>query len=263
MKKIFVLMALSAFMQGCMTKAVDLKQDVVFQQSIPVCQSEDVCKKMWQAAGDWVHKYSPQGIDIYTDNLIVSEDREVGSDNMNLEVRKVKQADGSFKIIIDNFCTRNCDAERRNMLAFNKELMNFMTVKEQAQREAVFDENNDLKEWVVKYERVMNSFDANSVSGLYSFPVTYINQESITVLSQVADVVAYLKNSKVQMQKHNAQYLRLNGLNVYAKTGRSSYIGVTLRLYDADNSTVSEQRVTLHLVRVDNHWKMISAGFTE
>lgn len=263
MKNLFVLISLSVLLQGCLGKGVDLKNDVVFQQSIPVCKSEDVCKKMWDAAGDWVHKYSPQGIDTYTENLIISEDKEVGSDDMNLEVRKVKQQDGSFKIIIDNFCSRNCDAERRNMLEFNKKLISFMSVREQAVKETVFIENRDLKEWVEKYDRLMNTFDAKAMSGLYHFPVTYINKKDITVLNQVADVAVYLKNTKAQFTKHSGQYIKLTGLNVYSKTGRNAYIGVTFALYDAENTAVSEQRVNFHLVKIDSKWKMISAGFTE
>ena len=80
MKNILVLIFAGVLLQGCLGKKNEITEDVVFLQSVPVCNTPEICKKMWDAAGDWVDKYSPQGIETFSDVLIQSEEKEFGSD---------------------------------------------------------------------------------------------------------------------------------------------------------------------------------------
>ncbi|MCK4709266.1 MAG: hypothetical protein KAU21_11665, partial [Gammaproteobacteria bacterium] len=139
MKFLIPLMLMIGFLlQGCLGKQNPIKEDVIFLQSIPSCNSPEVCDAMWNAAGAWVDKYSPQGVDTFADDLIHSEAPELGSDEMEIVVKKIKQKDGSYKILIDNICVHsfgNCITERKNMIAFNKKMISFLPEKEKVVKE--------------------------------------------------------------------------------------------------------------------------------
>ncbi|MCK5335488.1 MAG: hypothetical protein KAQ67_04965, partial [Gammaproteobacteria bacterium] len=154
MKNIIVLTFASILLQGCLGKKNEITEDVVFLQSVPVCNTPEMCKKMWDAAGEWVDKYSPQGIDTYTDDMIRSEDKDNSSDEMEIVIKRIKQGNASYKILIDTICTNSissCSLERNNMLAFNKKLIGFMSVKEKTKKEKVFDANAALNLWLKHY----------------------------------------------------------------------------------------------------------------
>ena len=263
MKNLMVVVFVSAFLQGCLGKKNEINEDVVFLQSVPVCSSDEMCKKMWDAAGVWVDKYSTQGIEIYSDSLIQSEEKEVGSDDMDISIKKVKQKDGAYKIIIENACSRsagNCTAERGNMIAFNKKLIGFMSVKDKAQKKEVLDTNAGVKQWLNKYEVAINKFDSDLLASSLHFPVTYVEKDEIIVLKTKQDVSAYLKDIKGKFAAVNGEYIKADSMDVFAITGRNLYVNVVLNLYDVESTVVAAQQVGLHLVRVNEQWKMLSSG---
>lgn len=253
----------SAFLQGCLGKKNEINEDVVFLQSVPVCSSDEMCKKMWGAAGAWVDKYSTQGIETYSDSLIQSEEKEMGSDEMDISIKKIKQEEGGYKIIIDNACSRsssNCTVERSNMIAFNKKLIGFMSVKDKVQKKEIFDTNAGIKQWLNKYEVAINKFDNNLLASSLHFPVTYIEKDEIIVLKNKADVSAYLIKIKEKFSAVKGEYIKADSIDVFARTGRSLYVNVVFNLYDDESAVVASQQVALHLVMVNKHWKMLSSG---
>lgn len=263
MKNLMIVVFVSAFLQGCLGKKNEINEDVVFLQSVPVCSSDDMCKKMWDTAGDWVDKYSTQGIEIYSDSLIQSEEKELGSEEMDITIKKVKQKDGAYKIIIDNVCSRslgNCSTERSNMIAFNKKLISFMSVKEKAVKKEVFDTNAGFKQWLNKYEVAINKFDTKLLAGSLHLPVTYIEKDDIIVLKTTADVKEYLNNIEKRFTSINGEYIKADSIDIFARTGRNLYVNVVFNLYDAESTVVAAQQVGLHLIKVDKQWKMLSSG---
>lgn len=258
-----IVVFVSAFLQGCLGKKNEINEDVVFLQSVPVCSSDEMCKKMWDAAGAWVDKYSTQGIETYSDSLIQSEEKEVGSDGMDITIKKIKQKDGAYKIIIDNACSRSlgsCSIERSNMIAFNKKLISFMSVKEKAVKKEVFNTNADFKQWLTKYEVAINKFDSDLLAGSFHLPVTYIEKDEIIVLKTKQDVSAYLKNIEVKFTAVKGEYIKADSIDIFARTGRNLYVNVVFNLYDAESAVVAAQQVGLHLIRVNKQWKMLSSG---
>lgn len=264
MKIFFPLVVLVSFLlQGCLGNKNAINQDVVFLQSAPVCNTEEMCKAMWDAAGEWVNRYSPQGIETYNDEFIRSVEKEVGSDEMDIEVRKIKQPDGSFKIVINNYCSRslaNCTAERNNMIAFNKKLIGFMSAKQQEAKKQVFDDDQDVKKWLQRYNSLMIQNRAEVLSTMLHFPVTYIDKKQITVIRSTDELSDYLQDLKKRFTEYKGIYLKTNSVDVFGRTGRNLYINAIINLYDTDNTTVAAQQIGFHLVKVDSNWLLLSAA---
>lgn len=263
LKTLLLVTLFSIFLQGCFGKKNEIKKDVVFLQSSPVCTTDAVCQAMWDAAGKWVDLYSPQGIETYSDEMIRSEERELGSEEMEIVVAKVKQSDGSYKIIIDNLCDRSkagCSAERSNMIAFNKKLAGFMSAEEQKAKEKLFNANRDINDWFVKYSEAMTAYNANALSQMFHFPVTYIENDGVEVVATNVQLPEYLQNIKNTFTSMNGKYIRSESIDIFQKTDRSVYVNVIFNLYDIENTVVAAQQVGFHLVAVDGQWKMLSAA---
>lgn len=263
MKNILVLIILTVLLQGCFANKKSINEDVVITQSTPVCSTEQMCNEMWQASEAWVDRYSPQGTDISTDNLIRSESKELGSDDMEIEIRKIKLENGHYKIVIDNICKRSfgsCSIERNNMIAFNQELIKLMPAKAQAAKEKIFNENTDIKQWFDQYVMFINKNDAVSFSGLLHFPVSYVEKDNIVVLSSAEESTAYLQGIKEKFSVGSGRYLKTSSLDIFGKNGRNAYVNVQVNLYDADSALLGAQLTGFHLVKVGKSWQMISAA---
>jgi len=263
MKKLLLLIFVSALLQGCLGKKNAITEDAVFKQTAPVCNTEAMCKKMWTAAGEWADRYSPQGIETYTDQLIRSEEKEVGSDEMEIIIRKVEQKDGSYKIVINNVCSRtlgSCSEERSNMIAFNKKLIGFMSAKEKQVKEKALDGNIELKKWIKQYTAAINKFDADALSGLMHLPVTYVEADKIIVLTSVAEVSRYLQALKTKFAEAKGEYVKADSTDIFALNGKNLYVNLILNVYDADSTIVAAQQTGIHLVMHNGGLKMISSA---
>ena len=261
--KLLVIVGVALSLTACLGGKNEIKDDAVFLQSAPVCTSDDMCKKMWEAAGAWVDKYSPQGIETYSDDLIQSEEKELGSDEMEITVRKIKQDDGSYKILIDNLCSRtlgSCTAERSNMIAFNKKLSGFMTTAAKNKVQKVIEDNSEVKQWLERYTQLTAGFKADALATMLHFPVSFIEKDEIIVLKTTDDLKTYLQNLKAQFDKVNGIYLKTDSIDVFARHGRNLYVNAIINLYDIENTIVAAQQIGFHLVYVDHKWQMISAA---
>lgn len=250
-------------LSGCLGNKNEIKNDALFLQSAPVCSNEEMCQKMWDAAGAWVEKYSPQGIETYSDDLIQSEEKELGSEEMEIAVRKIKQKDGSFKIVIDNSCSRSssaCSAERNNMIAFNKELSAFMSTAEQNITQQVFTDNADVKLWLERYTQLTAGYKAAELSAMLHYPVSFIENDSIRVINSQQELKQYLAQVKTNVEKANGVYLKLDSIDVFSRIGRNLYVNAIIYLYDSENTIVAAQQIGFHLVFEDDKWQMISAA---
>lgn len=262
MKKILILFPL-VFLTGCLGNKNEIKDDAVFLQSVPVCSSEDVCNKMWKAAGEWVDRYSPQGIETYNDQLIRSEEKEIGSEEMEIEVRKIKQDDGTYKIVIDNFCRRSggsCAAERSNMIAFNKTLYQFMPVQEKTLRQDIFKDNQTISQWFDRYSQLVAGYKTDALASMMHFPVTFIENDNIQTISSTNDLEQYLQVRKKQFDELKGTYLKTDSIDVFQHIGRNVYVNAILNLYDVENTVVAAQQLAFHLVEVDGKWLLISTA---
>jgi len=254
---------LSFLLQGCLGTQNPIKEDAVFLHSAPVCTTDDMCKQMWQAAAEWVDQYSPQGIEVHDENLISSEDKELGSDELDIEIKKLPQKDGSHKIVIDIYCRRalsSCSIERKNMIAFNKKLSSFMAVDEKAKKDKVFSDSHGINQWVKDYVNALNKFDVEEFSALIHFPVTYVEKNETKVLRSKEDVKTYLKQLASKLNALSGKYIKSDNLDVFSRAGRSLYVNVVLYLYDSENTVVGGQQTGFHLVKQGKQLKMISAG---
>lgn len=252
---------LSILLQGCFSNKNTTKDDAVFLQTIPVCNSPELCKKMWQAAGEWVDKYSPQGIDVDDEKMIRSEDKEIGSDDMEIVITKVKQVGGHYQIVIDNACTSTfgaCTIERNNMLAFNKHLIALMPAKDKAKKELVFDADVEVKAWLKDYINAFNELDVVAFSKLQHFPVTLIEDNAVQILNTAEDVVPYLETQKSKLAKVNGVYIVLENLKVLTSTGSSLFVNALFSINDVENVAISGQKLSINLIKVDGALKMIS-----
>ena len=262
-KSFVLLIFISFFLQGCLGNKNEIKKDVVFLQSSPVCTTEKMCNEMWEAAGEWVDKFSPQGIEVYSDTVIHSEERELGSDEMEIVVTKMKLEDGSHKIVIDNRCDRSladCSVQRNNMIAFNKKLTGFMSVEQQEVQEKVFNANQGIDEWLAKYVAAVNTYDAKLLSKIVHFPVTYIEKNGVKVVINQNQLNDYLKATANKFIAVNGQYIKSESIDIFQRTERSIYVNTVINLYDIENTIVAAQQVGFHLVNDDGQLLMISAA---
>ena len=267
MKKNLIILLSAIFyvllLSGCLGNKNEVKEDVVFIQSSPVCDSKEMCQKMWEAAGAWVDKYSPQGIEIFNDEVIQSEEKEIGSEEMEITVKKVKLKNGSYKIVIDNLCSRSgssCSEARSNMIAFNKKLSVFMSATDQKKTEQVFTDNKEVKLWLERYTQLIAGYKATALSKMLHFPVSFIENDSITVVGSEVELMQYLSNLKTSIDKVKGVYLKTDSLDVFERNGRNLYVNVIINLYDAENTVAAAQQIGFHLVNIDGQWQMISAA---
>lgn len=263
MKSVVSLIMLSFLLHGCLGKQNPIKNDVIFIQSIPVCHTAEVCDAIWKAAGEWVDEYSPQGTDVFESDLIRSETPELGSNDMDMEIKKVQQKDGSYKIIINNSCARSwgsCESSRRNMIAFNKKMVSLLPANEKAIKEKVFIINTDVNKWLNGYASSIAQYDAESLASMLHFPVSYIEKDEIKVLNSIEDMGAYIKDLKNSLSKLDGQSIKVNDIDVFARNGRNIYVNAVLSLEDSEGATVGAQQLGFHLVKIDKKLKMISAG---
>jgi len=261
--KLLVILGVAISLTACLGGKNEIKDDAVFLQSVPVCNSDDMCKKMWEAAGAWVDKYSPQGIETYSDDMIQSEEKELGSNEMEITVRKIKQQDGSYKILIDNLCSRSlgsCNAERSNMIAFNKKLSGFMATAAKNKVQKVIEDNSEVKQWLERYTQLTAGFKVDALATMLHFPVSFIEKDGIIVLNTADDLKTYLQDLKVRFDKVNGTYLKTDNIDVFARHGRNLYVNAIINLYDIENTIVAAQQVGFHLVNDNKRWLMLSAA---
>jgi len=261
-KNMFFLL-FTVLLQGCLGDQNAINKDVVFLQTVPVCETDEMCKKMWLAAESWVDKYSAQGVRTVTDKVIMSEEKDPGSDDMDIEIKKIKQENGSYKIIINNFCSRSlssCDRERKNMIAFNKKLISFLPAEKRNKNKKLFDANKSVDQWVAQYTEAIGSADLMKMKALVHYPLTYVEKDKISVIFSDEDMREYLQRLKKQFSALNGVYLKASSFDVFGRTGANLYVNVVLSLHDAESVAVGAQQIGFQLIKVDKKWKMISAG---
>ncbi|MDH5392739.1 MAG: hypothetical protein OEY11_06085 [Gammaproteobacteria bacterium] len=263
MRNLFALILLSIVLQGCLGDKNAINKDVVFLQTVPVCTTDELCEKMWLAAQEWVEQYSPQGLEVVTDDVIQSETKELGSDEMDIEIKKIKQKNGDYKILINNICSRalsSCDRERKNMILFNKKLIAYMPAKTQKLKQQLFKVNKKIDGWIAHYVDAINKAEPEMLSQLVHFPVTYIEKDKIAVILSVKEMSQYLKTLNNKIADLQGEYVKADSIDVFAHNGRNLYVNAVFNVYDADSAIVAAQQLGFHLIEVDQHWKMISAG---
>lgn len=262
-KNLMLLVMITILLQGCLGDQNAINRDVVFLQTVPVCSTDKMCNKMWAAAEEWVEEYSPQGVDTSTDDVIASEMKDPGSDDMDIEIRKIKQNNGSYKIIINNLCSRSvnsCDTERKNMIAFNKKLISLLPAKERNKNKQLFDVNKKVDLWIGQYVDAIGEADLAKLTSIVHYPVTYIEKDKVSVINSDKDMRNYLQALKKQFLILDGVYLKASSYDVFGRTGNNLYVNVVLSLHDVESEIVAAQQVGFHLIKVKNRWKMISAG---
>lgn len=261
MKKIVVIFITAFLLQGCLEKKNPITDDAIFQKTVPVCDSEELCARMWDMAGEWVKKYSPQGIKEYEDDVIQSAEKGFGFDDLEIEVRKVKIAEGKYKIMIDVLCNpimSSCKAERKNILAFNQKLSTLLPAETQVKTQEIITDNLLLESWLKQYADALNKSSIDALAPLYHWPATIVENDKISVLQNAADLKQHMTELKSQLQKARSIYINLDSLNVMARTSRTSYINVFLKGYDADNTKVLVRQLGFHLLDVGDSWQVMS-----
>lgn len=248
-------------LQACPGRKNPITEDVIFQRTVPVCDSEELCARMWDEAGAWVKKYSPQGIKIYEDDLIQSEEQAGGFSDLEIEVKKVKISEGKYKILIDVLCNttlNSCTTERKNILAFNQQLSTLLPEAAQLKTQEILSDNMLLTGWLKRYADALNKSSFDALSVFYHWPVTVVEAEKISVLQNEADLKQHMTALKSQLEKANSKYIKLETLNVVSRTNRTVYIHVTLNGYDVENTKVLAHPLEFHLLAVADSWQVMS-----
>jgi hypothetical protein len=266
MKKIFALIFTTSLLQGCLTNSYNLADDAIFLKTAPVCDSEELCARMWEEAGNWVRKYSPQGIDVYSDTMIRSVEKDLGSFNLEIEVKKVAEAEGRFKIMIDVLCNTalaSCNTERKNMLAFNKKLTSLLPAEQREVAQKTFNANAEVEDWLKLYGEALNKNDLDAMQALYHFPVTIVEANKVTVLQNAGDLQQYQREQSTKLANRGSTYLKLGSHKIVDKARRTAYVTTVLTAYNSDNVRVTARQMSLQLLSTEGLWQLMSLVFTD
>jgi Short C-terminal domain len=91
------------FITGCVSREVRQNQELMFNSTIPTCQSEKECEAKWSAARRWVLNNSSTKIQTMTDDFIETYNPRYSTD-IAVRVSKEPVASGGYRFVVNVWC---------------------------------------------------------------------------------------------------------------------------------------------------------------
>lgn len=251
---------------GCQGSAFNLKDDIVFQQSIPVCTTDEECEKIWAAARQWVMKATPQGLDIDTAERLQTNpaDDESFLWETDITVNKVPVADGKYQIVIEAWCNtaiNSCDAERRLMRQFNRDMAAYVSSNQSREILRVFTEGDDMNTLFGNYAAALTADDLGQYAQMYYLPSTVISGDSVRQLTSNDEVIAFLEEIRAGLADDKIARVEAKQQQLLSSSKSTAIVQVQWAFYDADDERQYTQKATYTLIKVGKGWKIMSVSF--
>ncbi len=184
LKPAFFALVAVVLLVGCQASTFDLKDDLSFQQTIPVCASDDECARVWAAARDWVMKTTPQGLAVDTDERLqtLPADAEALDWETDITVKKVPVGDGTYRIVIETQCNsaiNDCGAERNRMREFNAAMAAYVSAGQSQKIHRIFSEGVDMDALFSSYATSLVADDLHAHAQMYFLPTTIISSAGV------------------------------------------------------------------------------------
>ncbi len=266
----FPLFILSAviLLTGCQSTAFDLKDDVLFQQTIPVCTTDDECEKIWNAARQWVMKTTPQGLSIDTAERI--QTRAADDESFNWEtditVSKVPLGDGKYQIVMETWCSmtiNSCDTERRLMRRFNEDMARYVSSSQSQEVLRIFAEGDDMNALFSSYAASLTEADLRKHARKYYLPTTVISGDNVRQLGSTDEVVAFLKETRAGLGDRKIARIEAKNRQLLSSNRTTAIVKLQWQFYDSSDDLQYSQKATYNLIKVGKGWKIIFASFDE
>jgi len=253
---------------GCQSTAFDLKDDVLFQQTIPVCTTDDECEKIWNAARQWVMKTTPQGLATDTTERIRTHaaDDESFLWETDITVNKVPLGDGKYQIVMETGCSmtiNSCDTERRLMRQFNKDMARYVSSSQSQEVLRIFAEGDDINALLSSYAASLTEADLRKHARKYYLPTTIIGGDNVRQLSSTDEVIAFLKETRARIGDGRIVRIKAKNRQLLSSGKTTAIVKLQWQFYDASDNLQHSQKVIYNLIKVGKGWKIIVASFDE
>jgi len=253
---------------GCQANTFDLKDDTIFQQTIPVCTTADECEKIWKAARQWVMKATPQKLAIDTDERIQTNpaDAEAINWETDITIRKVPLGDGKYQVVMETWCStaiNSCDTERRLMRQFNKDMAAYVSSNQSKEILSIFAEGDDMDSLFAGHATALTDAELRKQARKYYLPTTVVSGDNVRQLTSSDEVVAFLKQARTH--SGGDKIARIEAKNQQLLSGNRTTAIVKLRwdFFDTGDDLLFSQKATYNLIKVGKGWKIIFVTFDE
>ena len=262
MKYVVLMVVFMTLLTACQKRNA-LHDDLVFKQTIPVCNTQQQCDAVWQATGKWMVENSEQGIAVSDDLQIVSDEAELGSDELDIKIMKIPLGGEQHQILIDIWCNtrlNTCNHERQKMLEFNRLMSKYISEEKSEETLQIFALDSGIDNLFHEYIDTLNSGDLNLHAGSYHLPATIINGKQIVSLTTVDDVLSEAEKTRQLMRQKDVHYLKPEARDMISATDNTAVVNVVWGFYDVENVRLFSQRVTYNLLKPDQNWKILTVS---
>ncbi len=253
---------------GCQSTAFDLKDDVLFQQTIPVCTTDDECEKIWNAARQWVMKTTPQGLATDTAERLQTNpaDDESFIWETDIMVSKVPLGDGKYQIVMETWCSttiNSCDTERRLMRQFNEDMARYVSSSQSQEVLRIFAKGDDINALFSSYAASLTEADLRKHAQKYYLPTTVIGGNNVRQLDSTDEVIAFLKETRARIGDGKIARIEANDRQLLSSGKTTTIVKLQWKFYDASDNLQYTQKATYNLIKVGKGWKIIFVSFDE
>ena len=262
MKPFLSALALVFLLASCQGSGFRLEDDALFQQTIPVCQTEDECERVWQAARQWVMQATPQGLAVASDERIQTRaaDDEALDWEADIIVRKLPAGDGKYRIVIETLCSTSinkCEHERRLMRRFNRDMARHVSSSQSAEILKVFDRGDDMDALFGGYATSLTHSDLRRHARRFYLPATVVDGGNVRQLRDIDEVVAFLEETRERLGAAGIARIVAADRQLLASAPHSAIVRLRWAFYDADDAPQGTQTATYNLVKVGKGWQII------
>ena len=253
---------------GCQSTAFDLKDDVLFQQTIPVCTTDDECEKIWNAARQWAMKATPQGLAIDTAERIQTNPADDESLNWETDimVSKMPLGDGKYQIVMETWCSttiNSCDTERRLMRQFNEDMARYVSSSQSQEVLRIFAEGDDINALLSSYAASHTEADLRKHAQKYYLPTTVVSGGNVRQLGSTDEVIAFLKKTRAGLGDSKIARIEANDRQLLSSGKTTTIVKLQWEFYDSSDDLQYTQKATYNLIKVGKGWKIIFVSFDE
>lgn len=266
MKLLLFILIPAALLAGCAGGLFDVKDDTVFQQTIPVCQTDDECEKVWAAARQWVMKTTHQGLAVDTREVIKTNpsDEDAINRELDITINKVALDDDKYQIVIDIWCNttiNRCSYEREMMRQFNKDMASYVSSDQSQEILRIFTDDDDMNALFSSYASSLNEADLQRHAQKYFLPATVVSGENVRQLVSTDDVIAFIKESRKRIGDKKITRIEAKNQKILTSTETTAIVKMQWGFYDASDVLQLTQKVTYNLIKVGKGWKIMSVSF--
>lgn len=268
----YALLVLSAsvlLLVGCQSTTFDLKDDPQFQQTMPVCQSDAECDKVWDAARAWINKTTPQGLAVDTPERLQTHpaDAEALDWETDISVNKVALGEGKYRITIQTLCNpsfNDCGAERSRMRQFNEEMAQYVSSSQAEQTLQIIREGIDMSALFRGYASAMQQEGLQAHAQHYFLPALIIHGSGdVRELRSKEDVLGFLAEIQAQLADNDIRRIEAQNQQILTSNATTTILQLQWAFFDSDGELQYRQKAIYHLIKVGQDWKIITLSYAD